>query len=286
LRNWFLFLVVVLLWSLNWTVMKNGLQHTDPLNFVLHRLIFAIIALSPALIILRKRIPTNRWSYVLLFFSGIIWTLAELSINFGLTYETSGISAVITYTQPLFVFCMAIPFLKERANVSKLVGLVIGFAGVFVLSLSSMSTENLTNSLYFLLIGAFFWAISTVFYKKFIVNIDPFVASLIQLISGAFLLGLANTTFGTFHWPFSSDYLFALVYTSIGTLSIALSIWLYLLREEDATTLSSSSLIIPLVAFVFGYLLLGEPVNIKSMIGAALIVTGVYIVNKKTKKSQ
>lgn len=285
MRNWFLFIILVLLWSLNWTVMKSGLKYVDPLNFVLHRLIFSALALGPSLLIFRNKIPKDSRSLVMLFFSGVIWTLAELSINIGLTYETSGVSAIITYTQPLFVFCMAVPFLKEKTNVSKLMGLFIGFSGVFVLSLSSLSIETLTASLYFLLLGAFLVAVSVIFYKKFITHIEPLIASVVQLSVGAFLLGLMNLAFGDFYWPLSIDYLFIVLYSSIGTLSVALTIWLYLLREEDATTLSSSSLIVPLVAFIFGWVLLVEPVELKSILGAILIAIGAYLVNRPTKKS-
>jgi drug/metabolite transporter (DMT)-like permease len=178
---------------------------------------------------------------------------------------------------------MAVPFLKEGANAVKLMGLLFGFAGVLVLSVSRLSIEELSSSFYFLLLGAFLWAISTIFYKKFITDIDSLIASFLQLSVGAFLLGLIDITSGNFYWPSSMNYLLPVLYSSIGTLSIALSIWLYLLRREDAITLSSSSFIIPLVAFIFGLIVLVEPIELQSIFGAFLIVIGVYLVNRQPK---
>jgi probable blue pigment (indigoidine) exporter len=284
-RNWILFGILVLLWSLNWTVMKNGLAYVDPLNFILHRLVLASAALFPFSLLLRHKIPKNFPAFLSLFIFGIIWTSAELAINLGLTSETSGVSAIVTYTQPLFVFCMAIPFLKEKVSANKLIGLLFGFSGVIVLSSNRLLIEKITPSFFFLLLGAFLWAVSAIFYKKFLSNIEALISSFFQLSFGAIFIGSVNLIFGNFYWPLSLNYLSIVIYSSIGTLSIALSVWLFLLRKEEATTLSSSTFIIPLVAFLFGLVVLVEPVEFQSTIGAILILIGVYFVNKQVKNS-
>ena len=51
----------------------------------------------------------------------------------GLAGESSGIDAVVTYSQPLFVFCLAVPFLGERIVLNRTIGTLIGFLGVVML---------------------------------------------------------------------------------------------------------------------------------------------------------
>ena len=281
LRNWLLFFIVVLIWSSNWAVMKSGLSYVEPLTFVVHRFLFSSLFLSPSIIILSGRIPRKRGDLARLLLLGVINTSGILSTNIGLVGEKSGLSAVVTYTQPLFVFCMAIPLLNERAKISKIVGVLIGFLGVVVISLrGKMLLDSLTSSILFLLLGAFLWAVSIVYYKRFLSHLDPIIVNIFQMSFGALLLGLPLFSSGGLIFPASTDYLLKVLYASIGASAIALTIWIHLLREEEATVLSSSSLIVPMIALFFGWLLLEETVEFQVLIGAVLVIFGVYLVNR------
>ena len=281
LRNWLLFLIVVLIWSSNWSVMKSGLGYAEPLTFVFHRFLFSSLSLLPAVIFMRRRIPTNREDLFRLLLLSIINAFGILSTNIGLASEKSGLSAVVTYTQPLFVFCMAVPFLNEKARVYKILGILIGFAGVVAISAREDTLLNsITSSMLFLLLGAFLWAVSTVYYKKFLSRVEPVIVNVFQLSLGAVLLGLITASSGELSLPSSTNYLLTVLYASIGASAIAFTLWICLLREEEATVLSSSSLVVPMVALFFGWLLLGETVDLQSIIGAVLVISGVYLVNK------
>ncbi|MFQ6095678.1 MAG: DMT family transporter [Candidatus Bathyarchaeia archaeon] len=281
LRNWLLFLIIVLIWSSNWSVMKIGLSYVDPLNFVLHRLLFSALALSPLLGILKERVPKDMETLTRLLLLGVINASGIFLTNIGLLYEKSGISAVLTYTQPLFVFCMAVLFLKEEANASRLLGVLTGFSGVVALSLGKIgSIESFPFSNIFLIIGAFLWAVSVVYYKKLLNQVNSIVTNIIQLAVGAIILTLLNALFGEFYFPLSRAYVPIVLYASVGASSLALTIWMFLLREEEATVLSSSSFIIPMAALFFGWLLLGENIELKSLLGTGLILAGVYLVNR------
>jgi len=281
LKNWLLFLAMVLIWGSNWSVMKSGLSYVDPLSFVFHRFAFSAASLSPLLVALRGKVPKDKKNLSMLFLLGVISASGVSLTNMGLVHEQSGASAIITYTQPIFVFCMAVPFLNERARASRILGMAIGFLGVVVLSAKQDGFfEGSVHPIPLLLLGALLWALSTVYYKKFLSHIDPIVANTFQLIVSALLLASVNAPAGGLHLPLSSTYLSIVLYASVGASGVALTIWTYLLREEEATILSSSSLIVPMFALVFGWLLLGENVGPRSVIGALLIMTGVYLVNK------
>jgi len=281
LRNWLLFFIVVLIWSSNWSVMKSGLDYAEPLIFVFHRFLISSLFLSPIIILLRKKIPKKRGDLARLLLLSVINAFGILSTNIGLVGEKSGLSAVVTYTQPLFVFCMAVPLLKEKASVDKILGILIGFLGVVAISARGKTLlSSLTSSIIFLLLGAFLWAASTVYYKKLLSHVEPVLANLFQMSFGAVLLSLISISPEKLSFPASTDYLLMVLYASIGASAIAFTIWIHLLREEEATVLSSSSLIVPIVALFLGWLLLGETVEPQSLIGAVLVIIGVYLVNK------
>lgn len=261
--------------------MKSGLSYVDPLNFVQHRFLFSALALSPFLIFLRRRVPRDRETLTRLVLLGVINALGIVATNIGLLSEKSGISAVLTYTQPLFVFCMAVPFLEEKAKASRLLGVLVGFLGVITLSLWKIgSTGIFTVSNVLLVIGAFLWALSIVYYKKLLGHVDSIVANIFQLAVGVAILTVLNATIGGFLFPLSAGYISIVLYAAVAASSLGLTLWLYLLRDEEAMVLSSSSFIVPLSALFFGWLLLGENIELNSLLGSALIMTGVYLVNR------
>ncbi|KYH42773.1 MAG: transporter, partial [Candidatus Bathyarchaeota archaeon B63] len=129
-----LFLIIVFIWSSNWSVMKSSLLYVEPLTFVFHRFLISSLALTPAAVILNQKIPKRRGDLARLTILGMINAMGILSTNMGLAAEQSGLSAVLTYTQPLFVFCMAVPLLGEKAKPERVMGVIMGFLGVVIIS--------------------------------------------------------------------------------------------------------------------------------------------------------
>jgi len=189
--------------------------------------------------------------------------------------------AVLTYTQPLFVFCLASLFLKEEAKTTRLLGVVIGFIGVTVLFLREYS--SLTALSYpdlMMLLGAFTWAVTTVYYKKFLSHLNPTLANTFLLGVGVLPLAALSLSREAFTFQWTGTYVGIVLYSSLGASAIGSTIWLTLLKEEDAVTLSASSLIVPIVAILFGWQLLGENIEVESLIGSSLVLIGVYLVNR------
>jgi len=93
--------------------------------------------------------------------------------------------------------------------------------------------------------------------------------------------------FGTGGFVGSADmtYVGLLIVSSPGALAAGNVVWLYLLKREEATTLSGSSLIIPAVALLFGWWILGESLDSVSVLGCALTLVGVCLVNLRRKNS-
>ncbi len=280
LQNWLLFLLVILLWGSNWSAMKIGLRFVPPITFVLQRFAVSAVAMLPFLVILRKRIPKDRHTLGKLVVLCLIFVSIIIAQAIGLSQENSGIGAVLTYTQPLFVFCLAVPFLGEKITVVKLLGGMIGFIGVIVLFLDRMGSLTIDSAL-IMLLGALLWAVAVVYYKKHLSDVDAFVTHFFQMAIGA--LPLAVLSLGTQSFVLPTDILYGciLLYSSIGALAVGNVIWFYLLKREEATTLSGSSLVIPAVAMLFGWQLLGEQVSAQTLLGSALTLSGIFLVNSR-----
>ncbi len=274
---------MALIWGSNWSVMKIGLKFVGPLNLVMQRFLFASITLLPVLVLEKKKIPRDRWTWIKLVLLALINSVGVTSTNVGLLYEFSGLSSILTYTQPLFVFCLAIPFLGEKVSLIKALGIIIGFLGVVVLYVERSSLTIISNSILFLILGAFIWAVSIIYYKKTLSYVDPAIANIVQFPIGAFFLLVIASILEGLTFSINVSYILSIFYMSVFGSAIGFTIWLFLIKEEEATIVSASSLIIPAIALLLGWIFLEETLGYLSLLGLILIFTGVYLVNKSTK---
>ncbi len=281
LRNWLIFMSVVFIWGSNWSVMKTALSFVGPLNIVFQRLLFSSIVLFPFLFLSSFRIPKDKNTLRRLFILSIINICIAISTHTGLVHEKSGIGAVLTYTQPLFVFCLAVPFLKEKPSSGRILGILFGFSGVIILFLrKELSFSNFTYQSFLMIIGAFLWAVSIIYYKKFLSHVNPIVTNFFQQSIGAAFVSVLSFRTEGFTFPLNINYLFLVLYMSLASSTLAMTLWVFLLREEEATVLSTASFIVPAIALILGNLILNESLGIVSILGIALILSGIYLVNK------
>jgi len=283
-RNWLLFFSMAVFWGLNWSITKTGLSFVSPATFVLQRFLFFSATFLPVLLLLRRKIPRDRDTLVKIILLCMINVSQIITTNIALSAQSSAMGAVLNYTQPLFVFCLAIPFLDEKITVAKITGVSIGFGGVFVLFFKSMSSFFLTSAA-IMVLSAFLWAVTIVFYKKFLSHVDSFVASYFQYSLGAIPLVFFAWSSNSFVIPSSPTYLMILIYESIAVSAIGSTVWLFLTKQEGATVVAGSSLLVPVFALFFGWLVLQEVVGIESIIGAVMILIGIGLVNLPHRKN-
>lgn len=281
-RNWILFLLAVLIWGSGWSVMKVALGYVGPLNLALQRFALSALTLCPLLIYARKRIPRDKGTVLRLMLLGMVNVSAIVPMYWGVVYEASGIGAVLTYTHPIFVFCLCVLFLKNEAKRERLLGAAVGFSGVVVLSIGRTTSIQMYSSTgdVLLILGAFMWAVTLVYYKKSLSHVNPALTTPIQQgLSAVFLAPFAVVVEG-FSFPIAQPYVVMILYLSVFASGIAMFLWLYLLREEDVTVLSLSSFLIPMVAVFLGWLFLAEDVQERSLLGIGLILAGLYLTNR------
>ena len=282
LRNWLVLLFVVFIWGSNWPIMKTALTFVGPLSLSIQRAAVSFLVLLPFVLIARKGLPKDRGTITKLLILGLINIVAVVPQYVALLYLSSGISAVLNYTQPLFVFCLSIIFLQGRTSTVRLVGSLIGFFGVAVLSLGEVKSfgEIAWFAIILLITGAFFWAVTIVYYKKNLTHVDPTsINALQQAMSVIFVTPLALQLEGP-SLPLSSSYALMILYLALFGSVIAQNLWLWLLKEEDVTVVASSTFLIPLIAVFLGWLVLGERLTAIPILGMILILTGIYLVHR------
>lgn len=289
-RNWLLFLCSALLWGASWSVVKVALGYVTPLIFSFHQSFIVTIVLVPLLFVTQRQLPRNPNTLLHLLVYGLVNGINVVVSNSGLLGESSGISAMLTFTQPLLVFILSVIFLQESLKVVKLVGVLMGLIGVSILSIrSEVQFYDVSPSSLLLVSGAFLWASSTIYYKKFLVNVDVIVTTALQFTIGSGMLGLLSILVdGNVPFAFVREdpvYLGLLIFNALAVSVLGTIIWLFLLRRETATNLSTYGFLIPVIALIVGWGVLGEPLNLQSLLGSSFILMSMYTVQRDASSS-
>jgi len=275
-------LVVAIIWGFNWANMKIGLSYTSSMNYLFQRFFFSAFMMVPFLFFIKNGFHRDSRNIINVILQSAIYSFSMVFMMLALQVEGSGISAIVTYTQPLFVFVLSAMFLKNEITKVKIVGVLLGFVGIGIIYLEELGSGTLESFL-FLLIGAFLWAVSIVYYKLISSSVHPYWISFSGVAVGSFIvLPLALAT-GGISFIYEPTYLLSIVYATVLSTVLVFFLWFYLIKNEDATTVSSSSLLIPVIAFIAGAFLLNETVNLYQIIGVAVVLFGIYLVNKNVR---
>src|SRR3954469_14247993 len=133
--------LVVLIWGFTWPIYKIALEYTPPVLFAGMRTLLGGVLLALVLLPQWRKIEWKKtWPIYLIsaLFNIIIFNGVQ---TFGLQYLPSGLFSVIVYLQPVLVVLLAWMWLKESLSVMKIVGMIIGFLGVVVVSMDGISGD-------------------------------------------------------------------------------------------------------------------------------------------------
>jgi len=282
LKNSIMLLVVVIIWGGNWVNMKIGFNYVTPLNYLFQRFFFSAIMIAPFLLFLKNGIRKDFKVITNVIILCVIYAFSVIFMMLGLESESSGISAIVTFTQPLFVFGLSAVFLKNEITKMKVAGVLVGFAGIGMIYLEKVGSKGeITLSILFLLLSALLWAVTIVYYKIISEAVHPYWISFSQVAIGSIVVLPFALLTGGIKFIYELPYILSIVYLTVLSTVLAFFLWFYLLKNEDATTVSSSSLMIPVIALVSGVFILGETVNLYQVIGVLMVLTGIYLVNRR-----
>ncbi|WP_158617518.1 DMT family transporter [Legionella sp. km772] len=131
--NILLLAFVLLVWGLNWPLMKLEMEYISPQWFGFIRMLIGSTFLFLLAGLQKKLILPKREDIPHLLSVGILQVgLFTVLVNYGLFYSGVGHAVILVYSTPLWVAPIAVIFFKERLNLIKTIGLIIGILGVIV----------------------------------------------------------------------------------------------------------------------------------------------------------
>jgi drug/metabolite transporter (DMT)-like permease len=202
----------------------------------------------------------------------------------SMTYSTHG--ALLMLCTPLLITVMAFFFLKEKLDLARIIGLVMGVAGAVMLITSRESSGSGSN----VVLGDMLIVINAISYSFYFILVKPLILaySPLQVIRWVFTMGaifiipLGWTEFVQAPWQsFSTMDYAAIAFVVVGATFMAYLFNIYGLQHLHASGTGSYIYLQPIFATAVAVIFLQETLNWEKLVAAALIFSGVYLVNRK-----
>jgi drug/metabolite transporter (DMT)-like permease len=227
---------------------------------------------------------------------GRLLFLALTGVTFFFTIQYTGVhlagasiaAIFVCLLSPIVITVLSTRIFKDHLTRKQVLGVTVAAAGTF-LTIIGGTYEFSFNETFFrgsllLLCTPFLWAAYTLAGKKMMEKYDAFlVVSYVSLLGG--LLLLPFSLFENSLWFISlltlQEWL-ALLYLSVACSMVGYFIWFYLLKQLNASVVSSFLFAEPLVTVIFACVFVGEVLTPPILVGAFLICGGVYLVAKRS----
>lgn len=278
--TYLLLIAIILIWAFSWPTIKIGINYMPALWFVVMRLLIGVVG-AFVIVLARKQLcwPSRHdWVFILLigiFQMGIFVSL----ISVGLQFVPPGRAAILAYTTPLWVTPIAVWFFHEKLNFLKIVGLLLGIAGMVVLfnplSFNWHNNDYVLGNL-LLILSAMSWAVAILATRYYRTICSPLQLLPWQLLVGSILVIPVAQLFEShpiIHWNLALTG--SILYN--GILSTAVGFWgaIRVGRSLPATTISLAFLGVPVCGLLTSAWILHEPITIDVISALFLIIAGI-----------
>jgi drug/metabolite transporter (DMT)-like permease len=286
------FALLFVLWGSTYLAMRVIVRDMPPyVAGTVRYLVAGPIMLAACALLGRKISLTRRDLGQLLVISILLLSIGNIGVLWGEVYVSSGLASLIVALVPIWVVMIeAWIFRAGRMTAKGLFGLAVGIVGLLVLLWPRISSGTHLGRLELLgsgiLAGAsFFWALGSVFSHRFNLTVDVFASAAWQMTLGGLVNGAVALLTGQFqktHWTFSA--LSSIGYLVIFGSWLGYSAYIYLLEHVPTPKVATYAYVNPIVAVFLGWIILREHVDIFMLLGTAIIIASVALVNTSQLK--
>lgn len=275
----------LVIWSSSFVAIKFAYATFPPITLGAARFLVASLILGVLTMIKSNRIRLDRKDVFTVALSGFMGIMLYAVLqNIAVQWTSASSATLIIASYPVITLLLEALIYKTKLNALKIVGILIAVAGVFVLAYTKAEERvkgELLGSI-LLIVAGVAWAFYNFLTKKVVNRYPPVTLLFYQTLFGTlFMLPLAFFERGQWAAPTAMSFAMMLF------LGVFCSVVAFLLYNLGLKTLPASSVItmlnlVPLFGVFFSWLLLGEMVTLRKVIGGTIIILGVMLSVRKT----
>jgi drug/metabolite transporter (DMT)-like permease len=279
--SWFLFLALALLWGSSFILMKEGAITLTGWQIGAIRIFSAAVVFLPIAAFAVRKIPSGKIPLIVL--TGFLGNLFPAFL-FGIAIQQrieSSLAGILNSLTPLFVIVIGALFFKKTVAAKKVVGVLIGFVGLVLLSISrgpvTLSEAGFTL---LILLATVFYGLNVNLVTTYLKGVDPVHMAAVSIASlilpTAVVLYLNPVSFAS---PAMRHSIFACVALGILSSAVATALYYALIKKAGGLFASLVTYAIPIVAIFWG-VLFGEQIGPLQVACLGIILGGVYLANR------
>jgi len=279
--------VLALLWGSGFLWIKLALTGLSPVHLTLIRCALGASTLLALAVAARQRLPRDRATWGRLVIAAFFCNAVPFAL-FGLAERTvdSGVAGVMNATTPLWsVLIGAALGTERRLGPARILGLVLGFAGIIVIFAPWQHSGLLSAGALSLLGAALSYAIAFAYMaRKLPPNGAPMALSAAQLMTATALTAVALPVAGTAP---RLNLTAVLAVTILGVFGTGITFYLNyrVLTDEGPTAAATVGYLLPVVSVALGAIFLNEPLTPRIIGGMAIVLAAVALTRRKAQAS-
>lgn len=282
-----LLLALASMWGFSFLFIKVAVEQLSPIEVVAGR---TLVGAAVLVVILRargRRLPRGWviWGHLMVlasFGNAIPWAIfawAEESIP-------SGLASVINSLMPATTLAVAAAVGLERLTARKVAGLVLAFTGTAIVASGEIGAPGRLFAVLGAVTATLFYAGATVYTKRFVSGRETPMALATGQVLGAAVLSTGTALLlgpvpdlGALSWQVTWS---VVLLGAFGT-GLAFLVFYMLIERVGATNASMVTYLIPVVGLIAGWLILDERFGPHILVGAAVIVAGIWLAQRRSR---
>jgi len=275
-------LVTVTLWGSSFVAIRDAGQTLSPGSLALGRLLVGLAVLGVAAAIRREPLPRRRDLPNIAAFGALFLGVYSVTLNAAERRVDAGTAAMLINTGPILIAILAGIFLKEGFPRWLLTGCAVAFAGCVLIGLGNTQTDSRAGlGIALLLVAALAYASAVVIQKPILARVPPLHVTWLGCAAATIVcLPFAPTLVCELHEAEGAA-IGWMVYLGVAPTALGFATWAYALRRMSAGRLASLAYLIPVVAILLGWALLGETPPWLAAVGGGLCIAGVALARRR-----
>lgn len=280
--------LICIIWGTTYTAIKYAVMDFPPFLLVgIRQTAAGLLLLTLAFFSGKIQMPDRRYIGLQALTGIATITGGNGFVTWGMQYVSSGLAAIIGSLTPVLVVLLSLAWHgKERIHGRMIMGVLLGFVGlalIFREGWQDFIRPEYRWGIAGCFASVFTWSLGTVMAKQWnSPGVSPLLNAGLQITSGGlggFIMSFFFDTTHTIHH--STQGWMAVVYLATIGSALAFTLYMFVLKHLSATISSLYTYINPVVAILLGWALLGEALTPWEVVGMALTILGVWIVNSK-----